>query len=73
MARKTITLENMNPNVKHMGYAISGPLLTRVKEIEEELKNNVSKPFKEILRADIEDNQSICQQPLTFLRQYIFK
>lgn len=34
----TLTLENMNPNVKVMEYAVRGPLLIRAGEIEKELE-----------------------------------
>ena len=35
----TITLENMNPCVKKMEYAVRGPLVIRATEIEKEIQN----------------------------------
>ena len=35
--RKVLTLENMNPNIKVMEYAVRGPIVTRAGEIEAEL------------------------------------
>ena len=34
----TITLENMNPCVKEMEYAVRGPLVIRATEIEKEIQ-----------------------------------
>lgn len=36
--QKVLTLDNMNPNVRIMEYAVRGPLLIRATEIENELK-----------------------------------
>lgn len=35
---KTLTLDNMNPNVIKMEYAVRGPLVIRAGEIEKEIK-----------------------------------
>ena len=35
----TITLENMNPCVKKMEYAVRGPLVIRATEIEKEIQS----------------------------------
>lgn len=37
-AGPTLTLENLNPNVRIMEYAVRGPLLIRAGEIEKELE-----------------------------------
>lgn len=37
-SQKVLNLDNMNPNVRIMEYAVRGPLLTRATEIENELK-----------------------------------
>lgn len=36
---KCLTLDNMNPNIKVMEYAVRGPLVTRAGEIEKELQS----------------------------------
>lgn len=35
---KCVTLDNMNPAIKVMEYAVRGPLVTRASEIEKELQ-----------------------------------
>ena len=35
----TIKIENMNPCVKKMEYAVRGPLVIRANEIEKEIQN----------------------------------
>lgn len=37
-SQKVLNLDNMNPNVRIMEYAVRGPLLIRATEIENELK-----------------------------------
>ena len=37
--RKVLTLENMNPHIKKMEYAVRGPIVARAGEIEQELKS----------------------------------
>ena len=43
-AVRVLSVDNINPNVKNMEYAVRGPLLIRADEIEKELAN-VSIPF----------------------------
>lgn len=38
MNNRTITLDNMNPNIIRMQYAVRGPLVIRASEIEKELQ-----------------------------------
>lgn len=35
---KVLTLDNMNPNVRRVEYAVRGPLVQRAVQIEKELK-----------------------------------
>lgn len=35
---KVLTVDNMNPHVKNMEYAVRGPIVIRAGQIEEELK-----------------------------------
>lgn len=35
---KVLTVENMNPHVKNMEYAVRGPIVIRAGEIEQELR-----------------------------------
>ncbi|KAG8179041.1 hypothetical protein JTE90_016050 [Oedothorax gibbosus] len=71
MAQRTVSLENMNPNIKVMEYAVRGPLVIRAAEIERELKEGKEKPFKEVIRANIGDCHAMGQKPITFIRQVL--
>lgn len=68
---KVLSVENINPHVKKMEYAVRGPIVIRAGEIEQELKNGVKKPFADVIRANIGDCHAVGQQPLTFIRQVI--
>jgi len=67
----TIKIENMNPCVKKMEYAVRGPLVIRANEIEKEIQNGVKKPFEDVIKANIGDAHAMGQQPITFLRQVL--
>ncbi|XP_001948711.2 alanine aminotransferase 1 isoform X1 [Acyrthosiphon pisum] len=69
--QKVLNLDNMNPNVRIMEYAVRGPLLIRATEIENELKKGIEKPFKEVLKANIGDCHAMGQKPITFIRQVL--
>lgn len=45
MASKAVTLENINPNILKLEYAVRGPLVIRAAEIEKELEK-VRSEFK---------------------------
>lgn len=67
----TVTLDNMNPLVKKMEYAVRGPLVIRATALEKELKAGAQKPFKEVTKANIGDAHAMGQKPMTFIRQVI--
>merc|ERR1711962_1877170 len=67
----TITLDNMNPCVKEMEYAVRGPLVIRATEIEKEIQRGVSKPFQDVIKANIGDAHAMGNLPVTFLRQVL--
>ncbi|CAL4123543.1 unnamed protein product, partial [Meganyctiphanes norvegica] len=67
----TVTLDNMNPLVKKMEYAVRGPLVIRATALEKELKGGAAKPFKEVTKANIGDAHAMGQKPITFIRQVI--
>ncbi|KAG7237004.1 hypothetical protein INR49_032935 [Caranx melampygus] len=68
---KVLTLDNMNPNVKRVEYAVRGPIVQRAVQIEKELKEGVKKPFTEVIKANIGDAHAMGQKPITFLRQVL--
>merc|ERR1712141_833198 len=67
----TLTLENMNPCIKQMEYAVRGPLVIRATEIEKELESGVKKPFNSVIKANIGDAHAMGNVPVTFLRQIL--
>lgn len=70
-ALKTLSIDNINPNIKCMEYAVRGPIVIKAAEIEKELEQGVKKPFKEVIRCNIGDCHSLGQQPITFIRQVL--
>lgn len=66
-----VTLDNMNPHVIALQYAVRGPIVARALEIEKELANGVKKPFNEVIKCNIGDCHAMGQTPNTFLRQVI--
>ncbi|KAH9383379.1 hypothetical protein HPB48_024598 [Haemaphysalis longicornis] len=71
MAGRTVTLDNMNPRLITMEYAVRGPIVIRAGEIEKELKAGKKFNFTEVIRANIGDCHAMGQVPLTFFRQVI--
>ncbi|XP_057664641.1 alanine aminotransferase 1 [Diorhabda carinulata] len=67
----TLNIDNLNPCIKVMEYAVRGPLVTRAGEIEKELEKGVKKPFKEVIKANIGDCHAMGQVPITFIRQVL--
>ncbi|XP_065210755.1 alanine aminotransferase 1-like [Planococcus citri] len=69
---RILTLDNMNSAVKKLEYAVRGPLVIRAVEIQKELlENKTSKPFKDVIRANIGDCHAMGQKPITFIRQVL--
>ncbi|KAK5898432.1 hypothetical protein CgunFtcFv8_015850 [Champsocephalus gunnari] len=68
---KVLTLENMNPNVRKVEYAVRGAIVQRAVQIEKELKEGVKKPFTEVIKANIGDAHAMGQKPITFFRQVL--
>ncbi|XP_033920645.1 alanine aminotransferase 1 [Melopsittacus undulatus] len=59
----------MNAAIRRVQYAVRGPIVTRALELEQELRQGVPKPFKEVIKANIGDAHAMGQKPITFLRQ----
>lgn len=71
MAAHTLQLDNMNPCIKKMQYAVRGPLVLRATEIEKELEAGVKKPFDVVIKANIGDAHAMGNKPITFIRQVL--
>merc|ERR1712223_1978528 len=67
----TVTMDNLNPCIKTMEYAVRGPLVIRATEIEKELQSGVKKPFESVIKANIGDAHAMGNLPVTFLRQVL--
>merc|ERR1719291_210653 len=67
----TVTMDNLNPAIKTMEYALRGPLVIRATEIEKELQSGVKKPFENVIKANIGDAHAMGNLPVTFLRQVL--
>uniref|UniRef100_A0A8C2ZVJ6 alanine transaminase n=1 Tax=Cyclopterus lumpus TaxID=8103 RepID=A0A8C2ZVJ6_CYCLU len=68
---KVLNLDNMNPNVRRVEYAVRGAIVQRALQIDKELKEGVKKPFTEVIKANIGDAHAMGQKPITFLRQVL--
>merc|ERR1719411_2419345 len=71
MAPTTLKIDNMNPNIKKMEYAVRGPLVIRATAIEKELEKGVKKPFSNVIKANIGDAHAMGNKPITFIRQVL--
>jgi len=70
-AAATVTLDNMNPCIKKMEYAVRGPLVIRATAIEKEIQAGVKKPFPNVIKANIGDAHAMGNKPITFIRQVL--
>ncbi|XP_034831209.1 alanine aminotransferase 1 [Maniola hyperantus] len=68
---KALTVDNINPNIIKLEYAVRGPLVIRATEIMKELEKGAQKPFKKVIRANIGDAHAMGQKPITFIRQVL--
>jgi len=66
-----LLLDNMNPCIKRMEYAVRGPLVIRAVEIEKEIASGVKKPFASVIKANIGDAHAMGNKPITFIRQVL--
>lgn len=65
-------IDNINPLVKNVEYAVRGPIVIRASEIEQELKDSdEKKAFSQVIKANIGDCHAMGQKPNTFIRQVI--
>ena len=53
MRRKSSTLhmDNLNPCIQKMEYAVRGPLVRRATEMEKEIERGEEKPFHTVIKA----------------------
>ncbi|CAD6196498.1 unnamed protein product [Caenorhabditis auriculariae] len=70
-SNKILNVENINPNVITMQYAVRGPIVIRAVQLEHELAEGAKKPFKSVIKANIGDAHAMGQKPITFIRQVL--
>jgi alanine transaminase len=66
-----LSVENINQNIRHLEYAVRGPLVIRAVQLAKEIEAGEQKPFKNVIRANIGDCHAMNQKPLTFYRQML--
>src|SRR4051794_39957735 len=71
MPEHVLSLDNINDNIKKMEYAVRGPIPVRAVELIAELKAGVTKPFEEVIRANIGDCHMMGERPITYIRQVL--
>jgi len=69
--QSNLVLDNMNPCIKKMEYAVRGPLVIRATAIEKEIESGVKKPFPNVIKANIGDAHAMGNKPITFIRQVL--
>lgn len=71
MCSKVLTIDNLNPNVKNVEYAVRGPIVQIASDLEKDLQSGAKKPFKDVVKANIGDCHAVGQNPITFIRQVV--
>jgi alanine transaminase len=67
---KVLSVQNMNPLIKNVEYAVRGKLAIRAEEIRVDLQENKGNyPFKTVVSCNIGNPQQLNQKPITFFRQ----
>jgi len=64
-----LKVENMNPCVKEMEYAVRGPLVIRATALQGEMEQGDKKSFSSVIKANIGDAHAMGNKPITFIRQ----
>ncbi|KAH3742688.1 alanine transaminase [Pelomyxa schiedti] len=76
-ATRALAVDNINPLVKNVRYAVRGKLVLAALELEKQIKEARGKglpnphPFNEIVYCNIGNPQQLNQPPITFFRQVL--
>ncbi|KAF7726678.1 hypothetical protein EC973_008552 [Apophysomyces ossiformis] len=69
-AKRVLTVDNMNPNIRKVEYAVRGRLAILADELRDQLASNPSSlPFDAVVNCNIGNPQQLHQKPVTFFRQ----
>ncbi|KAI8091095.1 pyridoxal phosphate-dependent transferase [Gilbertella persicaria] len=66
---KVLTIDNMNPLIKNVEYAVRGRLAIRAEEIRSDIEKGKQYPFDKVVNCNIGNPQQLNQTPVTFFRQ----
>jgi len=68
---RSLTIDNINPNVKTAKYAVRGELAIKSEAYRSQLAKGEGKdlPFDSVISANIGNPQQLDQKPITFFRQ----
>ena len=66
---KVLNINNMNPLIKNMEYAVRGRLAIRAEEINNQLAQGQKFPFDTVVNCNIGNPQQLNQAPISFFRQ----
>ncbi|XP_023336163.1 alanine aminotransferase 2, partial [Eurytemora carolleeae] len=66
-----LNIENMNPLLKKMEFAVTGPLVIRAMQIEKELASGAEKSFTRLIKTNLGDAHAMGDTPITFIRQVL--
>lgn len=67
---KVLNVNNMNPLIKNVEYAVRGKLAIRAEEIRVDLENGKGNyGFSRVVSCNIGNPQQLNQAPITFFRQ----
>nr|POE64958.1 putative alanine aminotransferase, mitochondrial [Quercus suber] len=71
VAKKSLSINNINPNIKQASYAVRGELAIKSEEYRAQIANDEGKdlPFESVISANIGNPQQLGQKPITFFRQ----
>lgn len=64
-----LTVDNINPHIRDMEYAVRGRIAIRAEEIRDQLNKGDQLPFKTVVNCNIGNPQQLEQKPITFFRQ----
>ncbi|KAH8802988.1 putative alanine aminotransferase [Xylogone sp. PMI_703] len=69
---RRLEIDNINPNVKAVKYAVRGELAVKAEEYRLRLaRGDKSLPFESVIFANIGNPQQLGQKPITFFRQVL--
>jgi alanine transaminase len=68
---RSLSINNINPNVKKAEYAVRGELAVRSEEYRARLAKGEKLPFDKVISANIGNPQQLDQKPITFFRQVL--